>query len=380
MSDNPEREHPTPDAPPDDERSEPIERVHLRGPVDLVSALPHLIGFQPGDGDVIAVFTHQRRHVCTAVTQITDVRRLAEAWDQGVAAMATADVDVDVDGAFLIAYLGPDARPALRDLPQHPSVPLIDVLHVHSGRVWSLMCHRPGLCCPPDGTPIPTETPELAVPFAALTGTGNVPDRDGLGDCLQPGPAHLLAQTRTHLQGLATPGSGHDGRQSRTPSEWLALVGHEHDVRTERPAPLDGRQAALLLFALQNTEVRDACLLWYDDAAWWLWLELIRYAPPGWIAPVATLIASTAFQQGRTTQARIAAEHALADDPGYSMAGTLLGVINLAIPASAFTEQLTKAATSGLLLTTPPASPPRNPQHDSETTSTTQDPTDHPVE
>jgi hypothetical protein len=376
MNDNPESEQPSPETRPGDQPSEPIEKVPLRGPVDLVSALPHLIGFQPSDGDIIAVFTHHRRHVCTAVTQITDVRHLAKAWAQAAAAVAKADID----GAFLIAYLGPHATPALRALPHHPAVPLIDVLHVHSGCVRSLMCPRPGRCCPGEGTPIPTEAPNFAVSFAALTGTGNFPDRDGLRDCLQPGPAPLLAQTRTYLQTLAASGHGDGEQQPRTPSDWVALLGQQHEARTEGPAPLDSRQAALLLFALQSMDVRDACLLWYDDAAWWLWLELIRYAPPGWIAPVATLIASTAFQQGRTTQARIAAEHALADDPGYAMADALLEVINLAIPASVFTEQLTQAVTSGLLFTTPPTSRPRDPRHNSETTSTTENPTDPSVE
>jgi hypothetical protein len=74
-------------------------------------------------------------------------------------------------------------------------------------------------------------------------------------------------------------------------------------------------------------EVRDSCCAWHDDAAWWLWTDLIRAAPPGWIAPVATLLAVTAYQRGDTVLAQLATEHALTADPAYSLAQLVDGML-----------------------------------------------------
>jgi hypothetical protein len=54
-----------------------------------------------------------------------------------------------------------------------------------------------------------------------------------------------------------------------------------------------------------------------------LWQDLIGYAPPGWVTPVATLIATTSFLRGRRLQAWIAAVHALDDGPDQTRAGDL---------------------------------------------------------
>ena len=77
--------------------------------------------------------------------------------------------------------------------------------------------------------------------------------------------------------------------------------------------------------------VRDSCCAWHDDAAWWLWSDLIHAAPPGWIAPVATLIAVTAYQRGNSILAQLAARHALIDDPDYQLALLVDGMVTAQI-------------------------------------------------
>ena len=328
---------------------EPAEKVRLHGPADIVLAVPYLIRFRPGPGDVVIVFTRQRQHACTAVAQITDPRDLADLWESTSTNLTTTEPAID--GAVMIAYLGPEAVAPLRDLPRDGTPPLREILRVHSGRMWSLTCPDHGPGCPPEGTLLPRETPRFAATFAAVEGTGEPPDRAGLADCLTPGPKPLIAQVQTCLDDLSAPAEPtRCAPDVRTATEWFALLAGEHDRRAEGPASLDVPQAALLLLALQNKDVRDACTIWSDDAAWWLWLELIRHAPPGWIAPVSTLIATTAFQQVRTTQARIAAEHALADTPGYAMAELLLEIIRRGTPARVFTEHLITACQSAPVL------------------------------
>ena len=63
-----------------------------------------------------------------------------------------------------------------------------------------------------------------------------------------------------------------------------------------------------------------------------LWADLTRRARPGYVAPAASLLAFAAWQCGNGALANIALERALADDPGYSMARLLRGVLDAAVP------------------------------------------------
>jgi hypothetical protein len=90
--------------------------------------------------------------------------------------------------------------------------------------------------------------------------------------------------------------------------------------RADGPVPVGPEQAAPLLQALSEIPVRDVCCGWYDDAAWWLWTDLIRATPPDYVPPVATLIATTAYQRGNVVLAQLATDHALTFDPGYGLA------------------------------------------------------------
>jgi hypothetical protein len=146
----------------------------------------------------------------------------------------------------------------------------------------------------------------------------SVPDTDGtpsrtreeLLRWLQPGPAPLIQAVTELLE--------HNPDQD--PGTLLPLLAQAHTIRADGPQPMAPWEAALLLQALAHTEVRDICALWHDQAAWWLWSDLIHAAPSGWIAPAATLLAITAYQQGDLYMAGLAAQHAMNDRPGYALA------------------------------------------------------------
>jgi hypothetical protein len=110
-----------------------------------------------------------------------------------------------------------------------------------------------------------------------------------------------------------------------------------------RPDPVGSDRAALLLQAVTDLRIRDAACVWHDDAAWWLWTTLIRYAPLTHLPPVATLIATTAYQRGDTVLARMAAEHALAANPGYGLAQLMLGTVAAQIHPAAIRDVLAGA-------------------------------------
>lgn len=108
----------------------------------------------------------------------------------------------------------------------------------------------------------------------------------------------------------------------------------------ERPVPPEPTDAARFLAALRSTAVRDACLLWADDAAWWLWTDLAPLAPPTWRAPVLTLIAAAACRRGDGVTSMAALAHALTDDPAYLLAQLMHQVITLGIPPDTWNDGL----------------------------------------
>ena len=75
-----------------------------------------------------------------------------------------------------------------------------------------------------------------------------------------------------------------------------------------------------------------------------LWLDLVRLAPPGWVAPAATLLALAAYQDGDSVLANLAIDRALDDDPGHQLAGMVRAVLGLGIPPQRLTADLQQIA------------------------------------
>jgi hypothetical protein len=184
--------------------------------------------------------------------------------------------------------------------------------------------------------------------------------RDALAAGLASGPPELLEDVAAQLQ--ATP--------SLDTAVLYAAAGQERAARRDGPAAMPADTAAILLHAVRDVTVRDACTIWHDEAAVRLWLDLLPAAPAGWVAPVATLLAAAAYQRGNGALAVLALERALDDDPGYNLAHLLEQVTATGIPPHTFTAVLTQA------LDLNPAHPPRPP--DRLTDRLTTDLTDQP--
>jgi Domain of unknown function (DUF4192) len=101
----------------------------------------------------------------------------------------------------------------------------------------------------------------------------------------------------------------------------------------------DDVQAAPLLLALLDVQVRD-CILWQLSAVqpndqWAAHLRwLVRCAPPGLRAPVATISAIYAWMLGDGARANIALAQALGDDPEYALGRLLQVALTNAVPPS----------------------------------------------
>jgi hypothetical protein len=91
---------------------------------------------------------------------------------------------------------------------------------------------------------------------------------------------------------------------------------------------------------LSDVQVRDFALGTHNaksfDIYWNMWLYLLRVAPAGFVAPVACLFATLAYERGDSELAYRALDRATVDDPKYSLTLLLRRVFGSGWPAAAF--------------------------------------------
>lgn len=95
-----------------------------------------------------------------------------------------------------------------------------------------------------------------------------------------------------------------------------------------------------VLGRLMDIQVRDFALGTHNaqtfDTYWNMWLYLLRVAPTGFVAPVACLFATLAYERGDSELAYRALDRATQDDEKYSLTILLRRVFGSGWPASAF--------------------------------------------
>ncbi len=91
---------------------------------------------------------------------------------------------------------------------------------------------------------------------------------------------------------------------------------------------------------LSDIQVRDFAMGTHNaetfDIYWNMWLYLLRSAPNGYVAPVACLFATLAYERGDNELAYRALDRATVDDPKYALTILLRRVFGSGWPAAAF--------------------------------------------
>jgi len=89
-----------------------------------------------------------------------------------------------------------------------------------------------------------------------------------------------------------------------------------------------------------DIQVRDFAMGTHNtetfDTYWNMWLYLLRIAPNGFVAPVACLFATLAYERGDNELAYRALDRATVDDPKYALTILLRRVFGSGWPAAAF--------------------------------------------
>jgi hypothetical protein len=73
-----------------------------------------------------------------------------------------------------------------------------------------------------------------------------------------------------------------------------------------------------------------------------MWRELLKVAPTNYVAPVATLFAAIAYENGEGALAHRALDRAIEDQPEYSMSRLLRRVFSSGWPPSGFSQLRTE--------------------------------------
>ena len=343
MTDNPT----FPENPP--RRHAPMLRVG--SPASLLAVIPGLLGFHPARSLVVVGAGPPRGRIEVAFRY-----DLPEPPDRGAAVRIAAHAAGILDRqqltlAVVVGYgPGPMVTPVADALVaelRRAGITLHDMLRVENGRYWSYSCQDPH-CCPAEGVPFdPAAHPTAQAMTAA--GSKALRDRAALAATIAP-LAGLVEESMRQAtrraerraaglrQGGPGPGRPVGGAQRVIDAGLRAVTEAVAEYRRGGKLGTDDG-IAWLAVSLADLRVRDDA--WarmvpeHAAAHLRLWTDVVRRAPARYVPAPASLLAFTAWQAGNGALANLAAERALAADPGYTMAQLLLDAVGAGVPPSA---------------------------------------------
>ncbi|WP_433082056.1 DUF4192 domain-containing protein [Dactylosporangium sp. CA-052675] len=315
-------------------------RLRLRGPAELLSAMPYLMGFHPTDSLVALGLRGCGLHLQLR-GDLPDDHDAAAVLAEHYGRLFRRNA---MDGAMLIGY-GPPERtePFLRAVGAamtERGIAVLDLLRTHEGRYWSLLCEVPG-CCPPEGRAFDPAT-SIAAAEATLAGLVALPDRAAVAATFAgpSGPALEAieeAGDRANLRVLRlVAGRDPNGVRTAAVAEGRAAL----DAALARYASggrLTDDEIAWLQVLLLVVDFRDRAWERLDrdvrranglaEAHRELWTDLVRRCEPSAVAPSATLLSYLAWRTGNGLHASLALDRALDADPGYSAAALMAEIL-----------------------------------------------------
>jgi hypothetical protein len=355
--------------------------ITLRGPAELVDALPYLLGFWPTDS-VVLVTLHGDRARFGGRLRL-GIPPTADEWSPVADLLAEYALEAAErrgsrpDGILVFLCQDPDetagesARQVMERLRPFAQLlrtacgtldlPVLEALCVSGGRFWSYCCPD-ARCCPPEGTQtvLPgTSVMAAAAAYAGLRVSGSLKEMENRvaperGACA-PGQARAFDAAG----GKIVPeilGGGRAVVAARTLSLARDLVRRLDTARGPSPAApgaeaaadalddtlLHDEEVAALVLGLQDRATRDRAAAWTDEpgaaAALRLWRALARRCAGAFVEYAAAplvLAAWFAWAAGDEPAARVAVSRALTVDPHYHLARLLHEAYNRGIDAGA---------------------------------------------
>ncbi|WDQ02235.1 DUF4192 domain-containing protein [Micromonospora chalcea] len=320
-------------------------KLTVRSPADLVTAVPYLLGFRPSDGSIVVIASRDRRIVFAARSDLpTPSTPASQPVDLAANLIPVVRRQQPITDLMIVGYGDTDhLDPALRTVGEAftaSGIPVRELLRVTGTRVFNLDCDNPA-CCPPQGTPFDPTASLIAVQ-ATAAGLVALPDRaavaarsapvdgaarDGIRDATRAAATRLKTVSAAGSTGVDEAGAQavrdalrqHDGGKRLTDDEvaWLTLL-------LKRPSVRD--------LAVDLTEPNDRHVT--------LWADVTRRAEEALVPAPATLLAVTAWRCGDGALAAMAADRALQVDPAYGLAGLLRQALHAGLPPSVFEQAI----------------------------------------
>jgi hypothetical protein len=307
---------------------------------DLITAVPFLIGFQPSQSIVLislkgdAISLAMRIDLPEVITsEAIDLLAHHFLRDESEAALLIAYMpDGRSDGDSILISIGAGL---LRN-----GVEVLESVVVQAGRYRSIIC-RDRSCCPADGIEIPAiEDSEIAAEHVVA----------GI-----PMPYRDIAEL---IDSIAAVESSHDFRWSaivnkffidesavniselrRDGIETMDLLVDEYQMGH---GARDRDLVARMIGRMSDVQVRDYALGVHSedtfDIYFAMWRELLTFAPSGFVAPIACIVAAMAYESGDGALAQKALDRALTDDERYPLAALLRRVFNAGWPPQSFAQ------------------------------------------
>ncbi len=323
--------------------------IRITGPESLLSALPHMLGYQPADS-VLGIALHDSR---VGMVERIDTPPIDQIEDM-LAATIPPMLRQRPTAVLVIGYemVTGEAVEAVEAFASALAASGLDVpapvLVTPTG--WR---HLDCTCCPPGGNPLPAAEHPVGLEMSAVTGSAPAPSRADLAQRLTPTKhaeavgaeceritaeqaedvqASALAWSRVVTSGTAV---------TDLPAHVLALaaVSLTRNTSTEfRDALLchlcPGTMPSDLLDQHTVQAIRDNLPLDPDQHPTATLDRLIQTAaslPDTHAVPVLTVVANYAWWRGDGTLARLALDRALGIDPHYRLAALLSRVVDLGI-------------------------------------------------
>jgi hypothetical protein len=310
----------------------------LTSPHDLLAAIPFLIGYHPEDSLVVVSIKENAVGMAMRIDYPVDI-------PEGAYDLLASHLQRDLaTGALLVAYVPSDrsdgevvlsdASAALTRI----GISTDESLLIQGGRYRSVLCQDPS-CCPAEGNLIPEiDGSRIAVEHVVAGRAMPFANLQALTDSIASLPVAAEQRWIDQVKSFQLSSSAADlsKLQRDGATAVIDLAGEFASGRIGQDLELTAR----VIGRLSDIQVRDFALGSHDeenvDTYFQMWRHLMRIAPKGFIASVASLCAALAYESGDGALAHRALDRALEDVNGYSLALLLRRVFTAGWPPASF--------------------------------------------
>jgi len=311
----------------------------LTSPHDLLAAIPFLIGYHPQNSLVLVSLKSDAVGMAMRVDLPSDIA--IESYDL----LASHFVREEAEAALIVAYAdrsSADPESVLINISAalvRAGIDIKESLIVRDNRFRSMLCTDVA-CCPPEGTQIPDlDTSRIAAEHVIAGHPMPFENVDGLVQSIAAVPSSFEISWQDEVQKFWVSSDVEEVQELQRDGA-TAIIDLAGEYREGRGAE-DRELVARVIGRLSDIQVRDFALGSHSEESadwyWSMWRDLLRIAPRGFVAPVASLYAALAYERGEGALAHKALDRALHDDDQYSLALLLRRVFTAGWPPHSFT-------------------------------------------